>query len=328
MNPAIGITKILNNLEECIEIINKINERNQIIIPRLDYIEKVKEIKKNLIGILKDGSMDELEKIALLAKETENISDGTDNLISYLEHFIPYHKKIISELDSSLDNSIGRIKNIQGEHRVSWFKGWPRSGGQEETFKGVITGYCNWEYPVMEIFPGNGELLQYSLSGEPLYIVDWDEVLLDNVSQQFNSYYASKRLMKYTIKDYDLSSLPQNSFGFIYCLNWLMFEKLEGLVDLAKNVYNCLMPGGTYLFYYNNSDDWWSVTDFNYYYFGLVSSADLKTELTKIGFEIIDDVRSRELNASYFVCKKPGEIDYIKNSSILGKVIDKSEDLK
>jgi len=328
MNPAVGITKILNNIQECLDIIKEIDKRNEIVLPNLNYINELSDAKKKLIDILRDGKLDEIEKISRLAKESKDIIQGYDHLVSYIDHFIPYHKKIISEFDNSLDNSIGRIKNLRGESRIAWFNGWETNDWQYDAFKSVVTGYCNWEYPVMEIFPGKGNMLQHALSGEPLYIVDWDEDLLDSVANQFNSYYATKRLMRYKIEEYDLSALPQNSFGFIYSINWLVFEQQPGLIELAKSVYNCLMPGGVYLFYYNNSDDWWSVMNYSHYYFGLVDTKDLNKALQDVGFEIVDNVRSKEMNTSYFICKKPGEINYIKNSSVLGKIIDKPQDLK
>lgn len=324
MNPAVGVTKILNNLQECINIIEEINKRNNIVLPQIENLEKISLAKNNLVNILSDGTLDNIEKIINLTKATLDIEKNTDDLSMMISRFIDHYKKLLEEIDISQDNAYHRIKLLREEERIEWFKNWKKDEHQFEVFNGIVTSYCNWEYPVMEIFPGNGDMLPFAVSGEPLYVVDWDNYLLEKVGGQFNEYYATKRLMKYEINEFDLSNLPQNSFGFIYAVNYLMFESLAGLVELAENVYNCLMPGGVYCFVYNNSDDWWSVNNSVEYYFGLVNSDDLNNALTKIGFEIIQNVKSKNLNYSYIICKKPGDIDYIKKSSILAKIIDRN----
>lgn len=327
MNPAVGVTKILNNLQECITIIEEINKRNSIILPKVMDINEFTEYKKKLIGVLSDEKLESIEQIAQVSQLTADIEKFKDNLSQSIETYVTTHRIFLDHLAESLDNAKGRIKKLKGENRVDWFNLWQKSETQLNTFKNIITGFSNWEYPVMEIFPGNGEMLQYALSGEPLYIVDWDNVLLEKVSSQFNEYYATKRLMKYKIDNFDLSTLPQNSFGFIYSLNYLNFEKIDSIVDLAKSVLNCLLPGGIYLFVYNNSNDWWSVKNTVSYFYGLVDSNDLNKSLSDVGFEVQQIVRSEELNMSYVIAKKPGEIEYIKNSSILANIIDKPNDL-
>jgi hypothetical protein len=327
MNPAVGVTKILNNLQECIDIIEELNKRNDIVLPDIKGISEFIEYKKKIIEILSDEKLESIEKLAKLFEKTSDITNYKDNIKEEIETYILHHKNFLEQLKDSLDSSTQRIKKLEGDFRINWFTNWEKNENQTNTFKSIITAFSNWEYPVMEIFPGNGDMLQYALSGEPLYIVDWSNILLAKVSGQFNEYYATKRLMQYTIKDFDLSQVPQNSFGFIYALNYINFESIDALKSLANNVFKCLLPGGIYLFIYNNSDDWWSVNNAVNYYYGLVDSNDLNNALVDIGFEVQQIVRSKELNISYVIAKKPGDIEYIKNSSVLAKIIDKPKDL-
>ncbi len=327
MNPAVGVTKILNNLQECIDIIEELNKRNDIILPNISGVSEFIEYKKKIIEILSNEKLESIEKLVELFEATSNIADYRDNIKEEIETYTLQHKNFLEQLRDSLDSSTQRIKKLEGDLRVNWFTNWAKNENQTNTFKSIITAFSNWEYPVLEIFPGNGDMLQYALAGEPLYIVDWDETLIAKVSSQFNEYYATKRLMKYTVKDFDLSSLPQSSFGFVYALNYINFESLDNLKSLASSVFNCLLPGGVYFFVYNNSDDWWSVNNAVNYYYGLVDSTDLNNALVEIGFEVQQIVRSKELNMSYVIAKKPGDIEYIKNSSVLAKIIDKPKDL-
>lgn len=324
MTPAVGVTKILNNLEECVEIIEKIKQRNNMILPEIENIEIFSKAKNDLIAILADSKLDNIEKTVASIKATLDIEDKADNLYKSIEIFINEYRKLLDEMDFSQDNVIQRIKLLRNLERIQWFVDWKKPDHQFEHFNGIVTSYCNWEYPVLEIFPGMGDMLPFAVAGEPLYIVDWDDDLLEDVSKQFNSYYSSKRLMKYKINEYDLSVLPQNSFGFVYSINFLNFENLENLLTLAENVYNCLMPGGIYMFIYNNSNDYWSVENAAEYYFGLVDTKQLSAGLENLGFEILQIERSKKINHSYVICKKPGEIDYIKKSSVLAKVIDRT----
>ena len=223
-------------------------------------------------------------------------------------------------------NMIGRNSNLRGENRIKLFRDWHPTDYMIDIISNVMKSYVSWEYPCLEIFPGDGAFLPFVLGAEPLYIADWDRMLLEDVSKQFNEYYASKRLMKYVIKDYDLSPLPQDSFGFIYCVNWLRFEDLSGLNRLAKAVYDCLMPGGVYLFVFNPSDKWWGVSEMETGYGNGADTVELTKSLESIGFEV-KEIQHQLHNVSHVICKRPGEIRYIKSSSVLGKIIDNNSNL-
>lgn len=329
MSAAIGLTKILNNLEECVKIIETIKENNDIVISLHEELEQITNYRKKIIEILQDESIDLSYKVLHSAIESnKDLSDIARILDMKTKPIIEAKKFFLDHISPVYDNSTGRIKSLSGEERINWFKSWELEDERFNTFKGIITSYCNWEYPVMEIFPGTGYMLPHALSGEPLYIVDWDEQILSVCSERFNEFYATKRLMKYKIEDYNLSELPQNSFGFIYSITQSSIETLEYLLDLAKNVKNCLLPGGVFLLAYNNSNYWWAVENTINFGFGSIDKDELENELKNIGFEIVNHTHDRDLRGSYIILKTPGEIEYIKNSSILANIIDKPEDLK
>lgn len=327
MNPLVGVTKIINNLQENIEIIDEINKSNNTILPLAQDIDALKNLKKQLFDLINNENFDRLLASIEISKKTATMPEMQDRFLENIQDYIVSQKELIKELQPTLYNSKERIKNMAGDSRIEWFKGWTKNEDQIDLFKGLVVSYSNWEYPIMEIFPGNGDILQFALGGEPLYIVDWDDKLIEKVGSQFNEYYANKRLMKYKIENFNLSQLPQKSFGFIYCINYLNFENLENLLSLAENVYQCLMDGGTYIFVYNNAEDWWSVRHAVETFMGLVDTEELSAGLKKIGFSINQIVKSEDLKLSYIICQKPGDITYLKGSSVLGKIIDKSDDM-
>jgi hypothetical protein len=144
----------------------------------------------------------------------------------------------------------------------------------------------------------------------------------------FNDFYANKRLMRYLIKDFNLAALPQNSFGLIYCIHYTRYLNIHALTELAANVWPLLDQGGYYLFTYVPLDQIWGA---EHYQHGYSSAADTNTLVDKIkllGFEIEKKATNRSLQLAYLLVKKPGEKSRIKNSSVLGKIIDKPNDLK
>ena len=105
-----------------------------------------------------------------------------------------------------------------------------------------------------------------------------------------------------------------------------MFESLNGLTEMARNVYDVLLPGGVYLFNYNPLDRYWgveqNVTHFGY---GAITD-DLANNLQSIGFEI-EKINRSPRKMAYIICKKPGELDSPKLTSILAKIIATTDEL-
>ena len=85
------------------------------------------------------------------------------------------------------------------------------------------------------------------------------------------------------------------------------------------------MPGGAYMFTFNPIDKPFGMRNAETGYATGADSRALIRDLTDIGYEIV----TMDLNQglSYIICKRPGDIEYIKAGSLLAQVIDKPEDL-
>jgi hypothetical protein len=253
-----------------------------------------------------------------------------------MEHLVPDLQLLITRARKEHDNHMVNVYGsanavrlrqtvLRGFNRSKFFQDWEWGDDSLKIFENIFSSYINWEYPCMEVFPGRGSCLKFALGAEPLYIADWDQELMNQVSAQFNEYYASKRLMQYQIKDFDLSELPQRSFGFIYSVNWMKFEDLNNIVALSRSVMQCLMPGGSYLLSYNPSDRWYGVQRMEQGFAHGADSKQLAKELRQLGFEIQN--QQVEEHMTYMLLKKPGEIVPVKSSSMLAHIIDRPADL-
>jgi SAM-dependent methyltransferase len=330
---ATQLTKMLNNLDEVIRYMNNFSEldnsRQEILAIQKDFQNLLNEYLENIqLSKAYLTVIDELihNKLYLIdnTKKLENNREKFNNLQKELADL---SKKHFTELGLITYDTTLRVRKLKEEARIHWFKHCTESDYRIEYFKPIITAFCNWEYPVMELFPGTGKLLQYSLGGEPLYIVDTDEYLLEKCAGQFNEFYANKRLMKYTLdQGYSLEKLPQNSFGFIYNLHYMYAEDEESIYNIASEVLKCLLPGGTYLFSYVPADKWWGVEVMENSAFTGLNTRHLVSTLEKIGFTDIKVTYDTAMT-THVLAKKSGEIEYIKGSSILAKIIDKPTDL-
>ena len=216
---------------------------------------------------------------------------------------------------------------LSGLDRIKFFMLHEMPESEISQYRSILDSMIDWHYPCLDLFPGTGKLLPSVVGAEPLYIADWDNTLLEDVSQQFNTVFAEKRLMKYKISKYDMTPMPQKMFGLVYSLHWTMFENEVNLKNIAESVFNLLMPGGVYLFNYNPLDRWWGVEQYGSIkgFYG-ANTSKLIDHLKNIGFEIIRNNKEPG-HLTYILCKKPGEIPRIKLSSALAKIIEKNVEL-
>ena len=257
--------------------------------------------------------------------DQEGFSERSVELQSLISDLRSAKQSEIEVLYTNAKHRRATISNLPGGRRLDFFKAW-ENDVKTEYYTRILSSYANWEFPALEIFPGSGGILPSVVSSEPLYIADWEDHVLQQASTQFNGYYSSKRLMQYKISGYDLSDLPQNSFGLIYCVNWLRFEDHQGLITLAKAAYDLLMPGGFYIFSYNPLEKHWAVELLEKAEACGANSDELELDLRSIGFEIADH-HIEGVNNTHFKLKKPGEIERIKSGSVLGKIIDKPTEI-
>jgi len=177
--------------------------------------------------------------------------------------------------------------------------------------------------PALELFPGTGQFLPYVVASEPLYIVDRFSEINEMAAKSLNNeFYSNRRLLKYTANDTDLSHLPQNAFGLVYCFNEFFYSDQWYIYNWAKEVYKLLYDGGKFIFNFIPHDEFWAVQYNINLNFGVADYKNLIDELVKFGFEL-ENYKIQPSRSSYIIVKKPGDAPpRVKISGSSAEIID------
>jgi len=196
---------------------------------------------------------------------------------------------------------------------------------QLEFLKGKFSNLISFEFPVLELFPGQGQFTESAVSAEPLYIVDYYTKTLDKVANKFNEFYREKRLIRHTIKDFDLSMLPRNQFGLVFSFNFFVVKDIDFISNWAKEVFKILRPGGHYVFNFIPDDTPEGLKLVEDFPLAAIDHSKLEKELISYGYEIVQKDYKTRANNSTFTIKKPGVLEPLKLTGSIARIIDKSE---
>lgn len=184
-----------------------------------------------------------------------------------------------------------------------------------------ILSYVDWQYPGLEIGPGDGNWTKHLVSCDPLYLVDVHQTFLDSAASQFHSDYQ-KRVRPYLTDGANLSMLPQGQFGFVFA--WNVFNYLTpDVIDLyLGEIFKVLRPGGTAMFSYNNAERVNSAVFAETGYMSYMPKKHLLKLLNKYGFESVITKEFDE-SISWVEVRKPGDLHTVKAHQSLAQIVVK-----
>ena len=169
-----------------------------------------------------------------------------------------------------------------------------------EHINNIVGMYSDWRWAGVDLNPGHGKFTSSMLACDPFYIYnDTTKTDMDKVKQQFNEFFVSRRLMEYT----DISQLPQNNIGLAINLCEFEFMPMDPIRDKLKMVYDLLMPGGHFLFTYNDCEYNVSLEQCAYNYRSYNTKTLMESAAYSLGYNIIDSNCIRNID-SYMVIKK------------------------
>jgi len=199
----------------------------------------------------------------------------------------------------------------------------------EETERYLVARMCrhtDWHYPGAIIRPGHETWIQNLVALDPLYILDIDIEMLYPGLSHFPPEYQD-RLRRCVIAEHKenamLEMLPKNQLGYMLVYNYFNFRPLEIIRGMLSEIYQCLRPGGTVAFTFNNCDKAGAVElvekCYSCYTPGrlVLASAELLGYSVEHVYEINEAVTWVELS-------KPGTLTNIRGGQALAKIVAKS----
>jgi len=241
-------------------------------------------------------------------------------LIEKLENNIKIDK---TQLKSNTKNLSSKLKSQDLENRKNFINLNPFNEHDIQNLSSLLSNQLANNSPTLELFPGSGQFLPHVVAAEPLYVADrYMDICVNAATSLNNEFYATRRLRKYEISDNDMTSLPQNAFGLVYCFNEFFYADENYITDISKQVFDLLYDGGKWIFNFLPDDQIWA------------QQATMKNDLSSIdydfviqnliliGFELVS-YEIKPLKSSYMVFKKPGDVaSRLKIGGGVAEIID------
>ena len=301
-----------------------------------------------------DTAMAEVNKITHVVQHSEvQIKDLAADLTSIQQDLttslIQYEEKL-KQLREGVQTLIEQIEpeyfaesttRYQGDMRFDtpdWILKRTRELDADTTnlLQNRLNSYSNWQYPGLVLRPMQSPGLESLVAFDPLYLVDTHEDLLAPVRWLFTSGYQ-RRLRYYVIQEYTSTdifvNLPQKQFGFVYAFYYFDFKPLEIIQKYLDEVFLLLRPGGTFLFSFNDCDQWTAVGSAEHHFHCYTPGRLILQHAQNTGYEIVH-VHSDLSGTTWVEIKKPGVLDSIRGAQALAsihkkepetpKVVDKS----
>jgi hypothetical protein len=192
----------------------------------------------------------------------------------------------------------------------------------------AITIKISNQYACCQLAPGYGNITKHLVHGTPLYIVEEDNEA-SVVNTDFFNQIMTNRIAWYEMNDADeeiLAVLPQEQIGCFVVIDYFNFKSEDIIEKYLKSIYNCLRPGGTVIFTFNNCDYPNAIDKVDEMYYCYTTGTQMKKICSSIGFEIqkLTAIGYDELDngISWLEIKKPGELNTIRSAQGLAEIKD------
>ena len=188
-----------------------------------------------------------------------------------------------------------------------------------------LAAHASWQYPAMVIRPSHSVGLENLVAFDPLYLVDTHEDLFSSVRSLFTPEYQ-RRLRYYVIKEYTeddiFVNLPQKQFGLVYAFYYFDFKPLEIIQKYLDEVFELLRPGGTFLFSFNDCDNWRAVGAAENHFHCYTPGRMIIQHAQHIGYQI-GYTHALSWGTTWIELKKPGVLDSMRGGQAVAGIFKK-----
>lgn len=197
----------------------------------------------------------------------------------------------------------------------------------EQLLRSRLSTYANWQYPGMVIRPAHSLGLENLVAFDPLYLVDTHEELFSPVRTMFTPEYQ-RRLRYYVIEEYTEKSifwnLPQTQFGLVYAFRYFEFKPWEILRQYLTEIFDLLRPGGSFLFSFNDCDQWRAVGSVEHFFCCYTPGRLVRAHALDLGYEITS-THSDSAGTAWVELRRPGTLNSIRGGQTVASIFRKSQ---
>ena len=187
-----------------------------------------------------------------------------------------------------------------------------------------LKNYTDWRTPGLIIHPGHESFIEDMVPLDPLYILDVNMDLCNVAANKFNDQYRA-RLRLCTVDEQRkviLNELPQQQFGCVFAYNFFNYRPLDLVQKYIRELYDCLRPGGTLMFTYNDCDWAHGVELFERRFMCYTPGYRIQEFAEDVGFDITYQYVGKA-DLAWLELRKPGEITSRRGGQTLAQIIRK-----
>jgi organic radical activating enzyme len=299
------------------DVVRKL-ETSQLEEAETELTSHIQEMEKELHAFLADDKITIDNQVSQISNAITIIDETTNHILSEIDFAInkiteKYFKRgyklngFYASNRTDLTGEYTRILTMLEETRI--------------LVSAQISKNSSWEYPGLEIGPGEGTWTNQLVAGEPLYLVDIHSEFLMRAKNKFGPEYQ-RRICCYITSETDLSMIPQNQIGFVFSWNVFNYLTADLIGQYLTEIFNVLRPGGNCMFSYNNAERYQCAKYVEDGYMSYMPKTLLLELITARNFEIVNTVDLEE-HISWVEIKKPGELSTTKQHASLGQIIAK-----
>lgn len=199
-----------------------------------------------------------------IGAKLENYRNNIKNSIHNIEYTIQDLRKEIKRNIESMESryfssSYALYQEMQSYDTVEYAldRRFTINSDDESYLLGRLMRYVDWHHPAMVIRPGKEDWINHLVALDPIYLVDTDHQMMFPCLEKFPDVYR-RRLRTYVITESTdepmLDRLPNGQMAFVLVYNFFHYKPFELIKCYLKELYQCLKPGGTVAFTFNDCD--------------------------------------------------------------------------
>ena len=311
-------------LSELVRLKNSLLEVKENLLQELNTNIIIRD-SKNIIDSMSALSFGHRNNILnffiMLESEKDTLSRNLHLQILEIEKQIDEKSEHLLKRGFEINGSLACAPTSCEEERLS--RMGPVDPDLKILIKSIIGLKTHYQFPTLEIGPGDGDWTEHLVAADPLYIIDIHQEFLDSTRNRFPESYRP-RMRPYLwqeseIKNHYLEKLPQEQFGFVFAYNVFDFFPADFFENYLIGVYNILKPGGSIFFTYNDCDNIVNARFAEIGYKSWMPRHLLEKIAKKLNFEI--ELFKSFQNTYWCILRKPGSLRTVKATQSLGKIV-------